>query len=74
MLLSHLLGISPFVLWQNFIAAPSSVTVVNTEERRQGIANFRVAAFGDTSHLALAGMEPGFPGRYCERFEDDTIH
>ena len=73
-LLSRLLGISPFLLWHGFIAAPTSVTVVNTEERRQGTAFFRVATFGDTSHLALEGMERGFPGRYCERFEDETLH
>lgn len=73
-LLAHLLGMSPFLLWHTFMAAPSSVTVVNTEERRKGTAAFRVSSFGDTSHLALAGMEPGFPGRYCERFEDETLH
>ena len=73
-LLAHLLGMSPFLLWHTFMAAPTSVTVVNTEERREGTAVFRVASFGDTSHLALAGMEPGFPGRYCECFEDETLH
>ncbi len=73
-LLSHLMGVSPFLLWHGFMAAPSSVTTVNTEERRQGVAVFRASSFGDTSHLALGGMEAGFPGRYCECFEDDTLH
>lgn len=73
-LLSHLLGISPFLLWHGFMAAPSSVTTVNTEERREGTAVFRVSSFGATPHLALGGMEPGFPGRYCECFSDDTLH
>ena len=56
------------------MAAPSSVTTVNTEERRQGTAVFRVSAFGDTSHLALGSRAPGFPGRYCECFTDETLH
>jgi len=73
-LLSHLMGVSPFILWHSLMAAPSSVTTVNTEERRQGVAVFRVSAFGDTSHLALGGRTPGFPGRYCECFTDDTLH
>ena len=33
-LLSHLIGASPMVLWHGFCAAPTSVTTVNTEERR----------------------------------------
>lgn len=73
-LLSHLMGISPFALWHGFIATPSSVTILNTEEREEGIAIFRAQCFGDTSHLALGGMEPAFSGRYCERFTDDTLH
>lgn len=73
-LLSHLLGISPFALWHGFIAAPTSVTLLTTEEREEGIAVFRTRCFGDTSHLALGGMSPAFSGRYCERFTDDTRH
>ena len=73
-MLSHLLGISPFAIWHGFMALPSSVTVVNTEEREQGVACFRVSQFGDLSHLALADLEPSFAGRYCERFEDPTLH
>lgn len=34
-LLSHLLNISPMVLWHGCVAAPSSVTTLTTEERRQ---------------------------------------
>ena len=50
-LLSHLLNISPMALWHGTCAAPSSVTTVVTEERREGIAYWRMLAFGDTSHL-----------------------
>lgn len=73
-MLSHLLGISPFPLWHGFVAAPSSVTTVYTEERRKGVVSWRVGAFGDTSHLALAGLFLSFHARFCECFEDDTRH
>ena len=69
-LLSHLLGVSPMVLWHGFRAAPTSVTTIYTEERRQGIASFRVSAFGDISHLYAAGVEPAFSARFCESFDD----
>ena len=67
-LLSHLLGISPMILWHNTCAAPTSVTTLTTEERREGIASFRMNAFGDTSHLYVAGREPSFSARFCETF------
>lgn len=67
-MLGHLLGISPMALWHGFMAAPTSVTTVNTEERRDGIASFRVSAFGDISHLYVKGEEPAFAGRFCETF------
>ncbi len=69
-ILSHLLNISPMLLWHGTCAAPSSVTTVVTEERRKGIAYFRVLAFGDTSHLYVAGEEPSFQARFCETFDN----
>lgn len=69
-LLSHLLGISPMVLWHGTCAAPSSVTTVVTEERRKGIAGFRMSNFGDISHLYAGGEEPAFAARFCERYEN----
>lgn len=71
-LLSYLLHVSPMVLWHGFCAAPSSVTTVVTEERREGIASFRVTAFGDTSHLYVAGREPSFAARFCETYTNTT--
>lgn len=68
-LLSHLLNVSPMVLWHGFCAAPSSVTTVVTEERRKGIAAFRVTAFGDISHLYAGGQEPAFAARFCETYD-----
>lgn len=69
-LLSHQLGISPMILWHGFCAAPSSVTTVATEERRKGIAAFRMLSFGDTSHLYAAGRQPSFAARFCETYDN----
>ena len=70
-LLSHLLEISPMVLWHGLCAAPSSVTTLATEERRQGIARFRMLSFGDTSHLYVKGEAPSFAARFRECFGNE---
>lgn len=70
-LLSHLLNCSPMVLWHGTCAAPSSVTTVVTEERRKGIASFRMSSFGDISHLYHYGEPPAFAARFCERYENE---
>ena len=67
-MLAHLIGCSPMVLWHGLCAAPASITVLTTEERRQGIASFRINAFGDTGHFYAAGREPSFSARFCEMF------
>lgn len=67
-LLSHLLNISPMALWQGFVALPSSVTELATEEREQGIASFRCSRFGDLSHLYAGNEEPSFYARFCENY------
>ena len=66
LILSHLIGASPMVLWHGMISAPTSVTTVYTEERRPGIASFRITSFGDISHLYEADEPPSFSGRFCE--------
>lgn len=73
-LLSHLMNVSPMILWHGLCAAPTSVTTVITEERRQGKAIFRVNSFGDISHLYVAGEEPAFAARFCETFDSDERH
>lgn len=70
LLISHLIGVSPMVLWHGFCAAPTSVSIINTEERRKGIASFRVSHYGDTSHLYIKNQEPAFAARYCEIYEN----
>ena len=69
-ILSHLLHTSPVVFWQGFVALPTSVTVLATEERVKGIASLRCSRFGDLSHL-YAGEEPAsFRARFCEVFSN----
>lgn len=65
-LLSHLLHISPVVLWHGTCALPSSVTTLITEERREGIALFRMLSFGDLSHLYHKGEPPSSAARFRE--------
>lgn len=69
-LLSHLLGISPIVLWQGFVALPTSVTTLITEEREEGTAYFRCNSFGDLSHLYAANEPASFSARFCEQFSN----
>ena len=69
-MLSHLLNVSPMVLWHGLCAAPSSITSIYTEERRKGIAGFRVNEFGSTAHLYVAGEKPSFAARFCECYGD----
>ena len=73
-MLGHLLGISPVVLWHGFCVAPTSVTVLTSEERREGIAYFRMNAFGDTGHLYAEGEPVAFAARFCETFDSDERH
>lgn len=67
-MLSHLLGISASVMWQNFFVAPTSITVVATEERERGKVSFRCKKLGDTSHLDAAGIKPSDSGFFNEVF------
>lgn len=73
-ILSHIFSCSPMVLWHNFVALPSSVTTLITEEREKGRAIFRCQQFGDISHLYAGGEEPSFAARFCECYDDDTRH
>jgi len=67
-LISYLLKVSPMILWHGFIAAPTSITTIATEERREGKAFFRILAFGERTHLAMGDEPPAFSGRFCECF------
>lgn len=69
-LLSHLLGISPTVLWHGTVALPTSVTILATEEREEGTAYFRCSRFGDLSHLYAADEPASFAARFCETYSN----
>ena len=73
-MISHLLHLSPMPLWHGFVASPTGVTVIHSEERQKGIASFRIQTFGDLSHLYQNNEEPSFAARFCECFEDETKH
>ncbi len=70
-LLSHLLHVSPFILWHGMCALPSSVTTLVTEERREGIAAFRMLTFGDLTHLYSANEPPSFAARFRETYASE---
>lgn len=68
-LLSHLINTTPSQLWQGFFLAPTSVTVVGTEERTPQKAYFRCQAMGDTAHLMLGGEPVSYYGYFTEPFQ-----
>ena len=68
-ILSHLLGIATPVLWQGFFVAPSSVTILATEERKKGEVYFRCKALGDTSHLYMGNEPISNSGFFSETYE-----
>lgn len=49
--IGYLLGISPLVLQQTIYLAPTSVSILYTEERQPEIAMFRAQVLGDVTHL-----------------------
>lgn len=70
-LLGHLIGASPMVLWHGLCSAPTSVTTVVTEERRKGVVSFRASTFGDISHLYVKDEQPAFSARFSECYENE---
>lgn len=69
-LLGYLFEISPMIMWHHFCAAPTSVTTVVTEERRENTAIFRAVSFGDISHLYAMDEPPAFAARFCECYKN----
>ncbi len=68
-MLGHLLGISPFMLWHGFFIAPTSVTVLATEEREDNKAFFRCQVLGDTQHLHDGNEPVSSSGYYTDAFQ-----
>ncbi len=69
-LIGHLIGVSPMVLWHGLCAAPTSVALLTSEERRKGIASFRMNEYGDISHLYVKDEPPAFSARFCECYDN----
>lgn len=68
LLTGYLTRIAPVTLWQGFFMAPTSVTILSSEERQHKEAAFRVQVFGDTRHLAEAGEPISASGYFAELF------
>ena len=69
-IMGHLLGMSPVQLWHNFYVAPTSVTILNTEERLENQAMFRVERLGDTNHLTNDGEKISSSGYFTELLQE----
>ncbi|MGN0531427.1 MAG: histidine phosphatase family protein [Eubacterium sp.] len=73
-ILSRIFSVSPMIMWHNFVALPTSVTRLATQEREQGKAIFTCIQYGDLGHLYAGGEEPSFMARWCEQYTDETRH
>jgi len=70
-LFAHIMNISPIVLWHSSACMPTGVSKLITEERRQGIASFRLVQLGSLEHLKDSGLEESHRGLYTECFFDE---
>ncbi len=68
-MLSHLMNIAFPPLVHSLFLAPTSVTVLCTEEREPGTAYFRSQVIGDTSHLKEGGEPVSRAGYFTEPFQ-----
>ncbi|MCR5004848.1 MAG: histidine phosphatase family protein [Clostridiales bacterium] len=71
-LLGRLLHISPIQLFHQIFISPTGMTMVETEEREEGFAHFRMRYLGATPHLQLAGEPASASGMFKETFADPT--
>lgn len=69
LIVGHLCGIAPSVLWHSVFLAPTSVTVLNSEERLGDTAYFRIQMLGDTRHLHDGGEPVSMAGAFAEPFQ-----
>jgi len=71
-MLAHLLGVSAPVLLHGLFLPPTSVTIVNTEERVKNKAYFRCQVIGDVTHLHMGG-EPVSESGYFAKVLQETF-
>ena len=67
LMMGHLIGASAPVMWHGGFCAPSGLNILQTEERRDRLAYFRIRALGDVSHLYAAGEPASDSGFKLER-------
>ena len=72
-IIAHLTGLSPMQLWQGFYVAPTSITILNSEERIKGQAWFRVERLGDTNHLTNGGEPISSSGYFASVLDESQI-
>ena len=63
---AYLADLSPMILMQRCLAAPSSLTELITEERVKGEAAFRITKLGDLTHLESAAEPRSLFGLFPE--------
>ena len=68
-IISHLLNLSPEVLWHGFFVAPSSVSILNAENRDGDAAYFRSQTLGDTTHLFENNEPVSYYGYFTTPFQ-----
>ncbi len=73
-MLSKIFNVSPAILTNFTVSAPTGITRLFSEEREKGEAIFRMTEYGSTTHLTLANEPISFMARFCEVFEDETDH
>jgi len=73
-ILSHLLNISPMLLWHGTCMLPSSITILQSEERREGVAYFRATQIGGLPHLVRHEDLETSSAMFCECFKDSGRH
>lgn len=73
-MMSHILGIAPPVMLHGLFLPPTSVTVLNTEERVPGEAYFRCQVIGDVTHLHMGGEPVSASGYFSELLQEDYLN
>lgn len=68
-IMSHLMNIPFMTLPHALYLPPTSVTVINTEERWGNEVSFRAQCVGDVHHLLVAGEPVSSAGAYTKSFQ-----
>lgn len=68
--LSHLINLPAQSLLHGIFLPPTSVTVLNTEERRGDEAYFRIERMGDCAHLICGGERISDSGYFAELMQE----